>query len=68
MMRMYSQGLTLRNGVSNARPAIPAILDLVRTGRLKPELVTTHRADWDDAASAFTESSTKVVVTRATIC
>jgi threonine dehydrogenase-like Zn-dependent dehydrogenase len=68
MMRMYVEGLTLRNAVSNARPAIPAILDLVRTGRLRPELVTTARADWRDAAQAFTEISTKVVVTRDTVC
>jgi alcohol dehydrogenase len=68
MLRMYSQGLTLRNGVSNARPAIPAILELVRGGRLKPELITTTRADWRDAAQAFAENSTKVVVTRETIC
>lgn len=68
MMRMYSQGLTLRNGVTNARPAIPAILELVRTGRLKPGLITTTRASWQDAAQAFTENSTKVVVTRDTIC
>ncbi len=68
MLRMYSQGLTLRNGVSNARPVIPAILELVRSGRLKPQLVTTTRAEWRDAALAFTENSTKVVVTRDTIC
>ena len=30
MLRMYSRGLTLKTGVSNARPAIPAILELVR--------------------------------------
>ncbi|MBC8025699.1 MAG: alcohol dehydrogenase catalytic domain-containing protein [Steroidobacteraceae bacterium] len=68
LLRMYSQGLTLRNAVSNARPMIPAILELVRSGRLKPELVTTTRAEWRDAALAFTENSTKVVVTRDTIC
>lgn len=68
MMRMYSRGLTLKNGVTNARPAIPAILDLVRDGRLKPEIITTSQANWSDAADAFLENSTKVVVTRDTIC
>jgi threonine dehydrogenase-like Zn-dependent dehydrogenase len=67
MMRMYSMGLTLRNGVTNARPAIPAILELVRDGRLRPERITTTTADWKDADQAFLENSTKVVVTRAAL-
>jgi alcohol dehydrogenase len=64
MMRMYSRGLTLRTGVTNARPAIPAILELVRTGRFQPELITTTRASWEEAPDAFMSNSTKVVVTR----
>ena len=68
MMRMYSHGLTLKNGVTNARPAIPAILDLVRDGRLRPGIITTSRASWSEAADAFMANSTKVVVTRDTIC
>jgi threonine dehydrogenase-like Zn-dependent dehydrogenase len=64
MLRMYSHALTLRTGVSSARPSIPALLELVRSGRLRPELVTTLSADWEQAAEAFATSSVKVVVTR----
>ncbi len=67
MLRMYSRGLTLKTGLTNARPAIPAILELVRLGRLRPELITTTRAGWEEAPDAFMSSSTKVVVTRETM-
>jgi alcohol dehydrogenase len=64
MMRMYSHSLTLKNGVASARPSIPAILELVKSGRLKPQLITTTTADWEEAPQAFKENATKVVVTR----
>ncbi len=64
MMRMYSHSLTLRNGVSSARPNIPALLELVRSAKLRPELITTLRAPWAQAHEAFLQESVKVVVTR----
>lgn len=68
LLRMYSHGLTLRNGVSNARANIPAVLELVRSGALRPGLITTLRAPWDQAHEAFLENSVKVVVKRDPIC
>jgi alcohol dehydrogenase len=64
MLRMYSHSLTLRSGVSSARTHIPAILELVRTGKLRPELLTTLRASWAEAHEAMLEDSVKVVVKR----
>jgi alcohol dehydrogenase len=61
---MYAKGLTLRTGFSNARADIPEVLALVRDGRLKPELVTTRLARWEDAAEALLDRSAKVVVAR----
>jgi alcohol dehydrogenase len=48
-----------------ARPAIPAILDLVGAGRLRPQLVTSATIAWDDAADALLEPATKLIVHRA---
>jgi hypothetical protein len=48
-----------------ARPAIPAILDLVAAGRLRPQVVTSARVAWDDAPEALLEPATKLVISRA---
>lgn len=61
---MYAKGTTFRTGFSNARADIPEVLALVRDGRLKPELVTTRLARWEDAAEALFDRSAKVVIAR----
>jgi hypothetical protein len=43
---------------------MPAILDLVEAGRLRPQLITTAHVDWDDAPEALLEPTTKLVITR----
>ena len=64
LWRMYLNGSTLATGLANARADLPSVLDLVESGRLRPEVVTTVRADWEDAPMAFLKRSTKVVVER----
>lgn len=64
LFEMYTKGSTFRTGFSNARADIPEVLALVREGRLKPELVTTRLAPWEDAAEALLDRSAKVVIVR----
>jgi threonine dehydrogenase-like Zn-dependent dehydrogenase len=64
LMQMYRDGLTLTTGITNARPVIPALLELVAKGALDPSPVTTVLAPWADADQAFLENTTKVVVSR----
>lgn len=64
LMQMYLNGVTLRTGITNARAFIPAVLDLVASGRFDPSPVATLVAPWKDADRAFLERTTKVVVTR----
>lgn len=64
LWRMYLGGATLTTGLANARADLPSVLALVASGRLRPEVVTTLRADWEDAPGAFLERTTKVVVDR----
>jgi alcohol dehydrogenase len=40
------------------------IAAFLKTGKFKPEKVTTLVANWDDAPRAFLERTTKVVVKR----
>jgi threonine dehydrogenase-like Zn-dependent dehydrogenase len=64
LFELYHCGVQLHIGPGMARPAIPAILDLVASGRLRPQLVTTATAAWDDAAEALLEPTTKLIVSR----
>lgn len=64
LMQMYSNDSTFHTGVSHARASLPDVLDLIKNKNFKPELVTTVLAKWEDAAEAFLERTTKVVVHR----
>jgi threonine dehydrogenase-like Zn-dependent dehydrogenase len=52
---MYGRNVTLRVGRTNARAVIPEVLDLMRSGRLEPDRVTTHRGALDDAPRLIDE-------------
>jgi threonine dehydrogenase-like Zn-dependent dehydrogenase len=62
LMDMYVAGVTFRTGRCHARPSIPPILDLVKQGRLHPELITSKTVTWDDLPGALIEAGyTKLV-------
>jgi alcohol dehydrogenase len=61
---MYLKCATLHVGVANARPHLPAVLELVRERAFDPTIVTSLVASWDDAPSALLERSTKVLLQR----
>jgi alcohol dehydrogenase len=64
LLELYTRGVHLHIGRAMARPAIPAILDLVAAGRLRPQLVTSATMAWDDAPDALLEPATKLVFSR----
>jgi len=47
-----------------ARPAIPKILELVQSGQLQPQQVTSEQANWGDAAEALLHYRTKLIISR----
>lgn len=63
---MYGRNINFHLGRSNARANIPAVLELMRSGALKPELVTTHQSDLAHADHALDEhmrgEATKTIV------
>ena len=65
LFELYTRGVPLHIGRAMARPAIPAILDLVAAGRLRPQVVTSATVAWDEAPQALLEPATKLVVQRA---
>ena len=64
MLEMYTKGIRVHTGRVHARPAMEPALDLVRAGSFKPEQVTGERANWDDAADAIENHSSKLVISR----
>jgi alcohol dehydrogenase len=64
LFELYSRGVHLHIGIGMARPAMPAILDLVAAGRLRPQVVTSASAAWEDATEALLEPTTKLVISR----
>ena len=65
---MYGRNATLHVGRTHARAVIPHVLELMREGRLRPELVTTLTAPLDDAPAALAahvhSAQTKTILTR----
>ncbi len=66
---MFGRNVTLRVSRSDARAVIPKVLELIETGALRPELVTTLQAPIDGAIGALTDhmrgASTKTILTAA---
>jgi threonine dehydrogenase-like Zn-dependent dehydrogenase len=64
LLELYTRGVHLHIGRAMVRPTIPAILELVAAGRLRPQLVTSATVTWDDAPEALLEPATKLIFTR----
>ncbi len=55
VLSMYARNATLHLGRTHARALMPAVLELIASGRLHPETVTTCVAPLDDAPQALRE-------------
>lgn len=61
---MFARGITFRTGRPAARTELPAVLDLIASGKLDPSVVTATTASWEDAPAAWSDHTAKLVVTR----
>lgn len=64
LLDMYGTGVHFHTGRANARADMPAVLDLVASGRLRPELINSQIVPWDGAVEALQEPSMKPVFVR----
>jgi alcohol dehydrogenase len=64
LLEMYTTGVRFVTGRPAARGAIPAILELVAAGQVRPELVTSSVAGWEEAPEAVVEPHRKLVIER----
>lgn len=63
LWEFYKRDITFSMGTASVRPHLPAVLELLRQGRLRPDRVmTTH--PWDDAPTALLEPDMKPVLVR----
>lgn len=58
---MYTRGVTFITARVNARAALPSVLELVSTGRLAPQRVTSLTVPFAQAAEAIFDTGPKVV-------
>ncbi|MGA8745179.1 MAG: zinc-binding dehydrogenase [Solirubrobacterales bacterium] len=64
LFEMYKTGITFQTGVCHARTLLPEVLDLLSTGRFRPELAVAETVAWDDAPEAYACLTTKTLVLR----
>jgi alcohol dehydrogenase len=64
LFTMFTQGVRFHTGRAHARPAMEPILELVRAGSFKPELITGETATWEDAPEAVAGHRSKLVISR----
>jgi threonine dehydrogenase-like Zn-dependent dehydrogenase len=64
---IWLKSLTFRAGWCNVQAYMRPLLDLIAAGRLKPDLIISHRMKLDDAAEAYrmfdAHEATKIVLT-----
>jgi threonine dehydrogenase-like Zn-dependent dehydrogenase len=65
-MRMWLKSLTFRAGWCNVQAYMRPLLDLIASGRLKPDSIISHRMKLDDAEEAYrlfdAREATKIVL------
>ena len=64
VMDMYATSATLQVGISHVRPVLPELLEFVASTGFPAERVTSLLADSDDAPTAYTARTTKLVLHR----
>jgi threonine dehydrogenase-like Zn-dependent dehydrogenase len=64
LLEMYTRGITFHTSRADSRRFLPEVLDLMATTAFDPLSIPTTVIDWDDAAEAWLEPATKLVVRR----
>jgi alcohol dehydrogenase len=65
LLEMWQRAVHFHIGVANCRAHMPHVLELARTGHIRPGLVTTEVLDWEAAPTALAEPSMKPLFVRA---
>lgn len=61
LLAMHLKCVHFRTSLCNARPHIPAVLDLLASGRINPRLIQTDLLPFDAAADTLLTAGNKPV-------
>jgi threonine dehydrogenase-like Zn-dependent dehydrogenase len=64
LLEMYDTGITLVTGRAHVRAAMPAVVELIRSGRLDVDMLVESRAPWAEADAAMSNVSDKLLISR----
>jgi alcohol dehydrogenase len=64
LLELYTRGITVHLSRADSRLYTPEVADLVASGLLRTQPVTTRVARWDDAPGAWLTPATKLVLVR----
>jgi alcohol dehydrogenase len=64
LLHMYTKGITFHVSRADSRRFLPAVIELVASGRVNPAAIPTTTVAWSEAAEAWLEPATKLVVSR----
>jgi threonine dehydrogenase-like Zn-dependent dehydrogenase len=64
LLEMYTTGVRFITGRPTARGSMPTILEMVGKGQIRPDLVISAVADWEEAPEAAALAHRKLVVRR----
>jgi alcohol dehydrogenase len=64
LLHMYTKGVTFHLSRADSRRFLPTVIELVASGRLDPAAIPTTTVTWADAAKAWLEPATKLVISR----
>lgn len=64
LLEMYTRGVTFHTSRADSRRFLPDVLELLETTDFDPLAIPTTVVDWNDAADAWLEPATKLVVRR----
>jgi threonine dehydrogenase-like Zn-dependent dehydrogenase len=53
MGALMNKGLTIKTGQTHVHRYVPKLLDLIRSGKIDPSFVVTHRLPLDQAPHAY---------------
>jgi threonine dehydrogenase-like Zn-dependent dehydrogenase len=64
LLEMYTRGVRFFTDRVNSRATLPRVLELVGSGRLPTDVVTSEVVPWGDAPTALASPSMKLVIAR----
>ena len=64
LLKMYTRGITFHTSRADSLRYLPDVLELLTTTAFNPQAIPTTIRPWSEAADAWLQPATKLVITR----